>query len=266
MTATRSAAPGLLTELATWPPVEVVDVDGWRAGLSGGFTRRGNSVAAVAAPADPEAALDRVEALYAAHGQPPVVRVCAASRPADLDARLERRGYGVAATTLVMAADVRTVGAGEGPGGEGWRLEESDRPEPDWLRGWLDVKATAPVDLGLAGRLLGGAPAAYLRLVDGAGTVGVVRAAPADGWLAISCLVVQPRARRRGVGRMLTLEALRRAGAAGASAAFLQVERANVAAVALYAGLGFTVVDRYHYRERRPRRRPASRAGAGDAG
>lgn len=247
------ARPGLRTETATWPPLEAVDVGGWRAGLSGGFTRRGNSVVALGTPNDPDAALDEVEALYAARGLPSVVRVCRDSRPADLDDMLEARGYTVAATTLVMAVAL-PVGAAAPPGeplvGAPVHVDVAAEPDEAWLRGWLAVKASTPVDLDLAGRLVGGAPARYARAHDADGTLGVVRTATADGWVALSCLTVQVRARRHGLGRWLTLDALAAAHAEGVPAAYLQVEEGNAAGRALYAGLGFEVVDRYHYRER----------------
>ena len=80
--------------------------------------------------------------------------------------------------------------------------------------------------------------------------VGVLRAVFERGWVGISCLVVRPRARRRGVGRALTLAALELAADIGADRAFLQVEASNDAAATLYRELGFRVMDRYHYRER----------------
>ncbi len=66
--------------------------------------------------------------------------------------------------------------------------------------------------------------------------------------MGLSCLVVEPRARRRGLGRHLTRAAL---GAHdGADRAFLQVEVRNAGALALYRGLGFVEVDEYTYAER----------------
>mgnify|MGYP000312409867 CR=1 FL=1 len=260
----RSAvgAPGLAVEIATWRPVEVLEVDGWQVGLSGGFTRRGNSVVAVEAPADPAAALDRVESIYAGRGRRSVVRVCAQSAPAGLDGMLEGRGYAAVAPTAVMAARLAAVDpgppdAGPGPAGAP-RVRITSRPEPDvpWLRGWLDVKASSEVDLDLAAQLLAGPPARYLAAIgDGSGAppgevLGVIRVALAHGWAALSCLTVRPQARRRGLGAALTRSALGWAARAGTDRAFLQVEVTNVAAVELYTGLGFEVVDRYHYRER----------------
>lgn len=56
------------------------------------------------------------------------------------------------------------------------------------------------------------------------------------------------RARRQGHGRRLVLSALQWARLRGAREAWLQVEADNEAALALYAGLGFEEVYRYHYR------------------
>ena len=71
---------------------------------------------------------------------------------------------------------------------------------------------------------------------------GVIRVALADGWAALSCLVVAPDARRRGIGRTLTAAGLRLAREQGVTRAFLQVEQHNEAARALYDGLGFVPV------------------------
>lgn len=258
-------APGLAVETATWRPVEVVEVDGWQVGLSGGFTRRGNSVAALEAPADPAAALDRVERLFSDHGLPSIVRVCGRSAPEGLDALLEDRGYAVVAPTAVMAVDlVDLVGpgtawaaSGDGPAraAPGVRITSGSEPDLAWLRGWLAVKASSTPDLDLAARLLGGARARYLAAVEEepAGTarvLGVIRVAPAHGWAALSCLTVLPEARRRGLGTLLTRSALTWARQAGAERAFVQVEATNSVAVALDEALGFRVVDRYHYRQR----------------
>lgn len=57
--------------------------------------------------------------------------------------------------------------------------------------------------------------------------------------LQIMQVVVDPRARRRGLGRALVLHAVRRARAAGAITATLEVRASNAAAIGLYTALGF---------------------------
>ncbi|MEZ0449484.1 GNAT family N-acetyltransferase [Cellulomonas sp. ICMP 17802] len=254
-------APGALVESATWPPARVVDVDGWRVGLSGGLTRRANSVLPLGAPTDPAAALDRVEALYAEAGQPSIVRVCRAAAP-GLDALLDARGYEAVARTdvLVRELDDPPAEPGRAPHAP-VRVSVADRPDDSWLAAWSSSKArlrtggTAHEDDGaslrLARTVLSGAPAIYLTATDATGPVGVIRAAFAEDWVALSCLVVHPSARRRGLGRALTLRALDEAEQRGAERAFLQVEAQNTAAATLYTGLGFQPAERYVYRELR---------------
>jgi GNAT superfamily N-acetyltransferase len=256
-------APGALVESATWPPARVVDVDGWRVGLSGGLTRRANSALPLGNPADVTATLDRVEELYAREGQPAIVRVCRAS-PRGLDDVLGLRGYEVISRTDVLVRGLDgiappggTVRTAAGP----VRISVADRPGDAWLAAWAGSKArlhatgaAAEADetsIRLARAVLGGAPAIYLTATDPTGLVGVVRAAFAEEWVALSCLVVAAAARRHGLGRALTLRALDEAAQRGARRAFLQVEAENTGAGALYAGLGFQPAERYVYRELR---------------
>ena len=258
--APAALAPGATVEVATWRPVEVAQVGGWRAGFSGGFTRRANSVVPLIAPPDVGGALDQVEAWYAARGAPARFRVGAEAQPADLDRRLEQRGYRVAATTRVLTRpvdewvldDLRNHGPADGgqhDGGHG-AFTVGDVPDDDWLAGWLDVKATGPVDRDAARAVVAGSPASYLTARDDAGVTGVIRVAHAGPWAGLSCLMVARRARRRGLARALTIEGLRVAVERGADRAFLQVEAANDPAIELYERLGFALADTYHYRER----------------
>jgi ribosomal protein S18 acetylase RimI-like enzyme len=241
--------PGARAEAAVWPPREVHDVDGWRVGLAGGFTRRANSVLALSEPRDVKAAVREVEKIYARAGQPAVFRVCAQSEPWDLDDVLAGRGYREVAPTLVMVRSglAEVALPFESPGLE---VVVSQTPDEAWLSRWLDVKSSAPVDHEVAAGLVSGSPALYLTARDGYGPVAVIRAALVDDWVALSCLAVDTRARRRGIGRALTRAALHEAVERGARQAFLQVEESNEAAIEMYADLGFTPAERYHYRQR----------------
>ncbi|WP_456844363.1 GNAT family N-acetyltransferase [Cellulomonas sp. P5_C6] len=251
-------APGALVESATWPPARVVDVDGWRVGLSGGLTRRANSVLPLGSPPDLGAALDRVEALYAEAGQPSIVRVCRAATPA-LDDLLESRGYATVARTDVLVREIDESGRPPARRPDGVRMSVADTPDEPWLRAWSASKSRLgdPDDgddaaaVRLARTVLVGSPAIYLTATDPTGPVGVIRAAFAEDWVALSCLVVHPVARRRGLGMALTLRALDEGAQRGARRAFLQVEADNTAAAALYTGLGFQPAERYVYRQSR---------------
>jgi ribosomal-protein-alanine N-acetyltransferase len=92
--------------------------------------------------------------------------------------------------------------------------------------------------------------------------VGVRRASRLTGFVLVRVvadeaeiltIAVRPNSRRRGYGRMLMDEALRRLHRAGAAACFLEVDRGNTPAVALYRSLGFKVAGerRNYYRDSR---------------
>jgi ribosomal protein S18 acetylase RimI-like enzyme len=163
---------------------------------------------------------------------------------------LARRGYALAATTDVL---VRTVADEDADGLTGVpeiTTTMADDPTDAWMLGWLAVKAPgAQVDTAVAQALVGGSPALYVTAHDADGVVGVLRAAFAADWVGLSCLMVAPRARRRGIARLLTTIALREAGERGVVRAFLQVEAANAVAAALYESMGFRPAQRYHYRQ-----------------
>lgn len=251
LTWTPPVAPGVLVEAATWVPATTEVVDGWRLGLSGGFTRRANSALPLGTPADLGATLDRVEARYAEAGQPAVVRVCSAATSGLADV-LAGRGYAETAVTDVLVRDLVALPPARVAVPEGVRLAVADRPDAAWTDGWLGVKARGhAVGTGVAEQVLLGSPALYLTAAAPDGTVlAVLRAALAEGWAGLSCLAVAPDARRRGLGRLLTRSGLRLTAERGARRAFLQVETTNQGAADLYATEGFRPAERYAYWER----------------
>jgi len=244
------APPSALTESASWPPLRVVEVDGWRVGLSGGVTRRAGSTLPLRDVEDLAGTVTRVERLYRDDGVPAVFRVGDPGNPAGLAGLLDARGYAVAAVTDVLVRDLdATVGpatVGPEPLADGLRVRGADVPDEGWLDLWLGGKGGAREP---SRAIVTGTPARYLTVTGADGTdVAVIRAAVVDDWVALSCLQVAPQARRRGIGRALTLRALAAARELGARRAFLQVEADNDAALRLYGALGFRPAHRYAYR------------------
>ncbi len=249
-------APGAATEMACWPPMRTVETsDGWRAGLSGGVTRRANSAVPLRVPVDAARAVDEVEALYSAAGQRAVIRVGGTEADDAVDRELDRRGWVTVAETDVLARELDDDGDGDEPAGSASDIEVTwaREPDDDWLDTYLAVKSGGRHRELLRGILASG-DAWHVTARDRSTVVGVIRVALADGWAALSCLVVAPDARRRGIGRTLTAAGLRLAREQGVTRAFLQVEQHNEAARALYDGLGFVPVDGYRYREPDPDR------------
>ena len=68
----------------------------------------------------------------------------------------------------------------------------------------------------------------------------------------ILAIAVDPRYRGQGLGTMLMRRNLARAKAAGAAAMFLEVDKSNAAAIALYRGFGFQDVGERKGYYRRP--------------
>ncbi|HEY0119418.1 MAG TPA: GNAT family N-acetyltransferase [Cellulomonas sp.] len=250
---TPPEAPGVLVEVATWPPVRtVVTDDGWRVGVSGGFTRRANSALPLAHPGDLGVAVGRVESVYVEAGQPSIFRV-GTGAPAGLADELVRRGYAERARTDVLVRTTQepgdAYGGAHGAGERGdahARTHVGDEPDEAWLRAYLGVKGDR-AQTDLARRVLTGAPAHYLTAVLHGEPVGTLRVAYAEQWAGLSSLAVAPGVRRLGLGRALTRRGLALAREHGAHRVFLQVESQNTGAAALYAQLGFVLADGYGY-------------------
>jgi [ribosomal protein S18]-alanine N-acetyltransferase len=111
--------------------------------------------------------------------------------------------------------------------------------EPGWSAADIAALLHAPGGFGLAVR--------EAEQIDGF-LIGRAIAGEAE----VLTLAVDPAMRRRGLARGLLEAALAAARAAGAEAMFLEVAADNTAAVALYAGAGFTRVGARPGYYRRP--------------
>jgi GNAT superfamily N-acetyltransferase len=233
-----------------WQGLETERLGGWLLRASGGWTGRANSALPLGDPGlDAEAAIEAVAGWYTARGLDPMFQV-PLPLAADLDARLEVRGweclYGPGGI-LLMSGDVATILEAAGP-------DRTDLPpvvlsaEPS--AGWLGVYRYRDGDLPPVAREVlrkAAAPVFAEVLLDGA-TVATGRGAVDAGWLGIFAMETTAAARRRGLARHVLLALIRHAAAAGARHVYLQVSAENTGAVALYSGLGLTVHHRYHYR------------------
>ncbi len=168
------------------------------------------------------------------------------SAPPGLDAALAGRGWELEAGVSIQIASLDGLAEPEAPG-VATAVEEE--PDADWFhvagersrfgeaqdayRGFLARIGPAA---GFALARLGGEPAA-------AG-LGVVR----GDWAGVFSMFTLPERRRRGGGRAVLGTLAGWARRRGASRLYLQVERDNPGALALYAGAGFREAYGYHYR------------------
>ena len=216
------------------PPLEQVEVEGWRLRAAAGVTRRANS----ALPLSRALPVDAVVDFYRARGLPPRVQVSTQ----HVDRELERRGWERDAQVTVLRGPVPA-----GPSS----AELSPEPDALWTDCWWAVDgrggdAEREVALQMLHRIA--APAAYVRVVRGEHAVAVGRGVVQEGHLGVFAMAVLPSVRRQGLGREV-LHALGSWGQGlGAHTAYLQVLDENAAATALYASAGFAPAHGYHYR------------------
>ena len=230
---------------AGWPALDEVEVDGWVARFSGGVTQRANSVMPLRAPRDLDAALDRVERLYAARGLPVVFQLGPSAEPAGLDDVLAARGYAFGSPTSIQTTVVGTVPAVPD-------VEISEAPSDEWLSLWWQVDGRGDQSaLDVAVKILLGGPAVYATVRDADGVAAVGRLALVGAWGGVYCMAVRPSARRRGHGAAVLSGLLRAGQARGITRAWLHVRAENTAALSLYRQAGFTETSRYHYRSHR---------------
>ncbi|MEZ5750590.1 MAG: GNAT family N-acetyltransferase [Paracoccaceae bacterium] len=221
---------------ATWPSA-ARRVEGpfvLRDGAGGG---KRVSSALLAGPFS-EAELDRVEPLL---GPKPLFQVTQGQD--DLDAALERRGYGIVDPSIFYIAPVENV---------------ARKPKPVSLLGvwpplaiqrqiWADG-GIGPARIAVMERAAGPRQAFVARFQNRAAGVGFV--AIHKGVAMLHALHVEPAFRRQGVARYMVQGMADWAGQNGADQFSLIVTQRNSAARGLYSSLGMAEACTYHYREK----------------
>ena len=236
--------PKILEPLAddAWPARERARLGGWRLNASSGQSMRINACWPLEAPhRDAEAALDAVEAWFAARGLPPRFKLTDdVFAPADLPERLAARGYAPRKETVVMLGPT---------GGEADPAVRVSAAPDATFEAVFTATAGDPEDgrerLEALGRIP--APARFARLdVDGA-PAAIGASAIGGGFAGVFGMRTAPDHRRKGLARRVLRGLLAEAGTLGAKRAWLQVEAGNAPAIALYADEGFEPAYAYRY-------------------
>jgi len=228
-----------------WPPERTAGVGGWLLRQGGTSTRRQNSVQALEFSGELPLgrAVAEVEAWYAGHGQRACFQLTDISQPPWLDAFLAERGYRRVAPSEVCIRPLEVVPA------EPEHVVLEGRPTAFVMQALVDPRMSGAERAararlfnrirrphGFAIREQGGEPVA--------GGLVVV-----DGKLAgIAAMRTSATTRRQGHARAVLDRLLGWARAMGAELAYLQVERDNAPARALYGQAGFRRLYGYHYR------------------
>jgi len=236
--------------LSAWPAAESEAFAGWRLRAMSGVSRRANSVwtgrATGASPLSQRIA--HAESFYRHRSLVPSFQVSTLTEPGGLDAALAERGYQLVSPVSVQIAPASDVAKGNPASNV--RAEVEQRMS----EAWFDLSArrgrfaeVEDVYRGLLTRLSSHASFAIAFVDDCPAAVGL--GVSGGNWFGISSMLTLPAFRGRGAARAvlraLAAEALER----NAQALYLQVERDNQAALALYSSVGFTHHHAYHYRQ-----------------
>lgn len=229
-----------------WPPHQTVFHRGWVFRLSGGYTKRANSVNALVPGAPFDGVREAAAALYARHGLPAVFRISPLA-PADADQELADAGYQHFDPSLVLHRPLAlgTVGKPDGS------TLISTTPTHAWLEGFATANSVPTHHRALHNSMLDhiAYPAAFALQHDAKGQpVGFGLAVLERGAVGLYDLAVAPEHRGSGRGRALVQALLHWGAEAGATSAYLQVRAQNAPAIGLYASMGFKTAYGYHYR------------------
>ena len=230
-----------------WSALEVDTLGEWLLRASGGFTRRGNSALPLGDPGRSIVdAVAAVEGWYAARDLPPRVQLPLDGEAAAVTDALTGRGWAAEMCVHVMTAELAPVLRG-GAREDAAPVHVDDEPDDSWLAVYRSESGPLPDEAPRA--LLTNHPAAgFASIRDGDECLAIARAAVDGRWAGLFAVEVAPAHRRRGLGRAVSIAALRWAAQRGARRAYLQVTQGNDPALALYERLGFDLHHDYeHY-------------------
>ena len=229
--------------LAAVPPDACEELPGWLLALDRGTVGRAHSAVPLTHDAPDLAVLERIEAVYAAHGLRAVLRLPCVPAFDALRVRLAAGGAQVSKPTLVQVGSSRAMAAM----GDDHGVVLSDVADEAWASVFLG-EGFDPVDGASRVRLLSRSrSAAYASVRRDGRTVAVGAACFSHGWVSVHGMRTLPAFRGMGAASSILAAVGHAALARGIERAFLQVEAVNQTAQSLYRRAGFQTAWAYEY-------------------
>jgi ribosomal protein S18 acetylase RimI-like enzyme len=236
-----------LATIRTWPAAVTEERNGWFYLAAGGVTGRVNAAWPIGwTGRDVDAAIDDVEAWYAARGLLPRFKLTNDGyAPANLASRLQQRGYEPVMPTLIMTADVAPT---EAPSDV--RLSTTMPPAFDAALKAASRDASE-YDERQSIALRAPRPAAFAVIERDHRVAAIGMTAAAGDLAGVFLMRTAPEARRQGLGRRVLVALMASCHHWGARTAFLQVDADNAAAITLYERAGFSPLSTYRFWRKR---------------
>lgn len=227
-------------------------LDGWLVRYLPGKARRARCINALAPGLlTLEEKLALADKVYRAAQLPMIFRLSRFSQPANLDAELERQGYGLVDETRVMICPRL-------PEGPPRALPAGTHLEP--LNGAAfaeavgELRGSPPEHRSSHALRLAHSPVPYkgwaLRRATDDFVLACGQTAQEAELVGVYDVFTHPSARNQGLSQALCEHMLSVSALQGAKVGYLQVDAVNHPALKVYERLGFADAYRYHYRER----------------
>ncbi len=232
--------------LTAWPSLYTLVYDGWILRFSDGYTKRANSVNPLFSSA---LALDEkvshCERLYSSRGLKVIFKLTHASSPSNLDSFLEDHGYQeidcTSVQTLALTTDFHP---------EHEDFEVFTELTDTWVDSFCSLNKAAAKNRSALVHILEHIlpPTFYVSLLVKGKVVACGFAVLDGSMISFYDIFTKVSQRKKGYGEQIMLYLLQLGKDNGATSAFLQVMKNNIAALRLYKKLGFKEEYIYWYR------------------
>jgi GNAT superfamily N-acetyltransferase len=232
--------------LNNWQPLSTLLYDGWVLRLSGGYTKRANSISPIHySTLDLNVKIETCEKIYLNNSLPTIFKITPSVHPEDLDKILEKRAYSLIDVTSVQTLHLENVKA---PILKSVCMNQN-LTDP-WLEHFCRLNKVAPLNKHIMVQMLANiaTPKCFISLSIKGEVIACGLGVIEREYIGVYDIVTDENYRNQGFGEQLLLNLLSWGKDNGAKHSYLAVVQNNAAAQRLYSKIGYTEVYKYWYR------------------